>query len=217
MFKKILITLLGTAAILVLPVSHAQSSAAQAKSMSKSGFSAQSDLRVNMRKLWEEHVSYTRNFVTSSLAGLEDTEAVTQRLLKNQDDIGNAIKPIYGDAAGNKLGALLRDHILIAAEITNAAKTNNNEAVAAGKAKGQTNAAEIAQLLSGANPNWSKPQIADMLYKHLDYVIAQVTSRLKKDWAADIKANDIGREHMLMFADVVTSGIIKQYPKKFPK
>jgi len=217
MFKNTLVALLGAAAILAQPVSHAQNTGAQTKSMSKSSFSAQSNLRSDMRKLWEEHVSYTRNFITSSLAGLEDTDAVTQRLLKNQDDIGSAVKPIYGDTAGNKLGALLRDHILIAAEIAKAAKAGNNDAVGTGKAKGRANADDIARLLTGANSNWSQQQLSDMLYKHLDYVIAQVTSRLKKDWAADIDANDRGREHMLMFADILTSGIVKRFPKKFPR
>src|SRR5947209_19818894 len=59
-----------------------------------------------MRKLWEDHVTYTRNFIISALAGLEDTPKVTERLLRNQDDIGNAVKPIYGDDAGKKLTAL---------------------------------------------------------------------------------------------------------------
>ena len=68
------------------------------------------ELRLAMRQLWTEHVVYTRDFITSTLGGLEDSGKVAERLLKNQDDIGNAIKPIYGDAAGTKLAALLRDH-----------------------------------------------------------------------------------------------------------
>lgn len=217
MFKNTFIALLGAFAIFIHPSSHAQMDSAHAKLMSNSGFSVKSDLRADMRSLWDEHVAYTRNFITSYLAGLDDTGAVTQRLLKNQDDIGNAIKPIYGEAAGSKLAALLRDHIVIAAELTGAAKAGNGDAVAAGKAKGLANAAEIAQFLSGANPNWARPQIEDMLYKHLDYVIAQVTARLSKDWAADIRANDEGRRHMLMFADVIAAGLVKQFPEKFPR
>lgn len=216
MFKKTFIALLGAAAILIMPVSHAQSARALTGTSTTPTFSAQSDLRATMRKLWEEHVSYTRNFITSSLAGLEDTETVTQRLLKNQDDIGNAIKPLYGEDAGNQLASLLREHILIAAEITTAAKNKDNAAVEAGKAKGRANAEQIANLLSSANPNLPRSQMADMLFRHLDFVIAQVTARLNKDWAGDIEANDQGREHMLQFADVLTAGIIKQFPDKFP-
>src|SRR5215468_10433919 len=85
------------------------------------------ELKMAMRKLWEEHITYTRNFIISALAGLPDTDAVAQRLLKNQDDIGDAIKPFYGDDAGKKLSTLLRDHILIAADVVKAAKADNKQ------------------------------------------------------------------------------------------
>ena len=175
------------------------------------------DLRMAMRKLWEDHITYTRNYIISALAGLEDAGKIAERLLRNQDDLGNAIKPVYGDAAGNKLAALLRDHILIAADIVKAAKSGDNNGVTAGEKKWHENADEIAAFLSGANPNWPKKVLVDMLYKHLDYTTTEVVSRLKKDWAADIEAYDKGHEHMLMLADALTDGIVKQFPTKFNK
>ena len=175
------------------------------------------DLRMAMRKLWEDHITYTRNYIISALADLEDAGKIAERLLRNQDDLGNAIKPIYGDDAGNKLAALLRDHILIAADIVKAAKSGNNDGVTAGEKKWHENADEIAAFLSGANPNWPKAVLVDMLYKHLDYTTTEVVSRLKKDWAADIEAYDKGHEHMLMLADALTDGIVKQFPNKFKK
>lgn len=175
------------------------------------------ELNTAMRKLWEDHITYTRNYIISGLADLEDIGKVAERLLKNQDDIGDAIKPIYGDEAGKKLAALLRDHILIAADIVKAAKSGDNNGVTAGQKKWHENADEIAAFLSGANPTWPKTTLADMLYKHLDYTTTEVVSRLKKDWAADIEAYDKGHEHMLMFADVLTDGIVKQFPSKFKK
>jgi hypothetical protein len=175
------------------------------------------NLRMDMRKLWEDHITYTRGFITSSIAALEDTSTVAKRLLKNQDDIGAAVMPFYGEAAGNKLTALLRDHILIAADIVSAAKAGNDEAVAAGQKKWQENADAIAAFLSGANPNWSRQELTNMLYLHLAYTTAEVVSRLKKDWEADIEAYDKGHVHMLKFSDMLTEGIVKQFPEKFRK
>ena len=172
-------------------------------------------LRNGMRQLWEEHIVYTRNFIISALAGLDDTNAIAGRLLRNQDDIGNAIKPVYGDEAGKKLAALLRDHILIAADIVKAAKAGDNDGVAAGQKRWYANADDIAAFLSAANPNWPKAALTDMLHKHLEFTTTEVVSRLKKDWAADIEAYDKGHAHMLMFADALTDGIVKQFPKKF--
>jgi len=173
------------------------------------------DLRMGMRKLWEEHIVYTRNYIISGLAGLEDAGKVAERLLRNQDDIGNAVKPFYGEDAGKKLSALLRDHILIAADIVSAAKTGNNNAVSKGQEKWHQNSDDIATFLSGANPNWPKPVLTEMLDKHLELTTAEVVSRLKKDWAADIAAYDQGHDHMMMFADALTDGIVKQFPEKF--
>ncbi len=175
------------------------------------------DLRLAMRQLWEDHIVYTRNFIISALGDLEDTGKVAERLLRNQDDIGNAIKPFYGEEAGKKLAALLRDHILIAADIVKAAKAGDNDGVDKGQKKWMDNANEIAGFLSGANPNWQKQILRDMLYKHLAFTTTEVVSRLKKDWTADIEAYDKGQAHMLMFSDALTGGIVKQFPKKFTK
>ncbi len=50
---------------------------------------------------------------------------------------------------------------------------------------------------------------------HLALTTTEVVSRLKKDWAADVEAYDQGHAHMLMFADMLSDGIIKQFPEKF--
>lgn len=175
------------------------------------------ELQLNMRKLWEDHITYTRNYIISALADLGDVSDVAARLLRNQDDIGDAIKPVYGDAAGKKLSALLRDHIIIATEVVKAAKTGTKEELATASQKWTANADDIAAFLSSANPNWSKSVMQDMLHKHLEFTTQEVVSRLNKNWAADVQAYDNGHVHMLMFADMLTNGIVKQFPDKFMK
>jgi len=173
------------------------------------------NLRTDMRKLWEDHITYTRNYIISALATLPDVGAVAERLLRNQDDIGNAIKPVYGEEAGKKLASLLRDHILVATEVVKAAMEGKADDLGKAQAKWTANADEIAAFLSGANPNWTKAALEDMLHKHLEYTTAEVVSRLKLDWAGDIEAYDKGHTHMLMFSDMLTQGIIAQFPDKF--
>jgi hypothetical protein len=175
------------------------------------------NLKMDMRKLWEDHITYTRNYIISALADLEDVGKIAERLLKNQDDIGDAIKPVYGEEAGKKLAVLLRDHIMIATEVLKAAKMGNSEELSKANKKWYANADDISAFLSSANSKWQKTALQDMLYKHLEYTTQEVVSRLKKDWAADIEAYDKGHVHMLMFADMLTDGIVKQYPGKFKK
>lgn len=175
------------------------------------------EVRMAMRMLWEDHIAYTRNYIISEMGGLPDSDAAAQRLLRNQDDIGNAIKPYYGDTAGMTLSALLRDHILVATEVVTAAKSGDKLKLADVQKEWSANAKEIAEFLSSVNPNWSRKTMEEMLQSHLDLTTAQIVARLASDWAADIKAYDDGRTQMLMFADMLTDAIAKQFPAKFNK
>jgi phage terminase Nu1 subunit (DNA packaging protein) len=199
------------ALFLVSAVAQAQTSPSAAPTASVM------EVNLAMRKLWKEHITYTRNYIISALADLPDGDAIAKRLLSNQDDIGNAIKPYYGEAAGKKLSALLRDHILVATEVVTAAKAGDKKSLADAQAKWSANGRQIAAFLNGANPNWPRKTLEEMLQKHLDLTTGEVVGRLNKDWAADIQAYDAGHTHMLMFADTLTDGIAKQFPGKFKK
>jgi hypothetical protein len=177
--------------------------------------SPEAKLRADMRKLWEDHITYTGLFAIAAIDGGLDANKIAERLLHNQDEIGNAIKPYYGDAAGNKLGSLLRDHILIAAELVKAAKGGDSAAQEAANKKWFQNADDIAAFLSSANPNWPQKTLQDMLHTHLQGVTEQVVALLKHDTAGLSAAYDKNAEHMMMVADALTSGIVKQFPDKF--
>jgi hypothetical protein len=168
-----------------------------------------------MRKLWEDHITYTRNYIISALGNLPDKDTVAQRLLQNQDDIGNAIKPYYGDAAGRELSRLLRDHITIATEVVDAAKSGNQARLADTQRKWSANGRDIAAFLSKANPNLPRQDLEAMLQRHLDLTTGEVVGRLTGDWNKDVRSYDEGHAHMLMFSDTLTVAIAKQFPERF--
>lgn len=173
------------------------------------------DLKMAERRLWIDHVSWTRSFIISDIASLKDKEDVLNRLLKNQDDIGNSIKPYYGEEVVNKLSALLREHIELAGKVLDAAKAKNNDDLEKYNKLWYENADEIADFLSKANPNYKNKELKDMLHTHLQLITDQVAARLIDNWKADIEAYDKGEDHMIKFADILSDGIIKQFPEKF--
>ena len=172
-------------------------------------------LKGDMQKAWIDHTIWTRSYIVSALSNRQDQKAVLDRLLRNQQEIGNVIKPYYGEAAGNKLADLLREHILIAGKIVAAAKAGNQADVKKLEADWHRNADDIAKFLSAANPNWQFKAMQDMLYTHLQLITEVVLDCIKGDWKADIAATDKNEIHMIHFADILTEGIVKQSPGKF--
>ena len=172
-------------------------------------------LRTNMRKLWSDHVWWTRDYLITAIADMPDVKAATDRLLKNQEDIGAAIVPYYGNEAGEKLTKLLKEHIIIAVDVVTAAKENNDNKLKEANIRWYANADEISEFLSSANPNWPKDAIQKMMYEHLELTTNEVTARLKKDWVGDVKAFEKVFDEIMMMSDALTNGIVKQFPEKF--
>ena len=169
-----------------------------------------------MRKLWEDHITWTRLFIVSAAAGLPDQTPTANRLFQNQVDIGNAVKPFYGDAAGNQLAALLHDHIALAAQIIAAAKAGDTAGVASASAAWYANANQIAEFLSNANPtNWPLDQMKAMFKSHLDLTLQEAVDRLNGLFTADIADYERVHIEILSMADFLSDGIIAQFPAKF--
>ena len=172
-------------------------------------------LHQDMRKLWTDHTVWTRDYIVAAVDDRPDAQAAANRLMKNQEDIGNAVAAYYGQAAGQQLTSLLKQHIAIAVDLIKAAKADDKAAQKQADDRWQANAVDIATFLSKANPNWPKDTLVDMMKTHLSTTTAEVVARLTHDWDADVKAYDAVYDHILMMADALTDGIIKQFPEKF--
>ena len=172
--------------------------------------------RSDMRALWEEHIVWTREFIVAFAAGSEDQDEVAARLLANQDHIGDAIKPYYGDAAGEALTELLREHILGAVTLLQAAKSGDATAFEAARAAWYQNGTEIAAFLNAANPqHWPLDHATHHMTMHLDLTLQEAAHRLAGDFSADIADYDAVHGAILEMADFLSLGIINQFPNQF--
>lgn len=180
-------------------------------SMSASAF----EYKTNMRKLWEDHITWTRNVTFCIIDELPGTALAVARLQKNQDDIGNALIPYYGEISSKKFADLLHVHISTAADVLKATKTDNQTALADANKKWFANADEISQFLSNANPNFKREEMKMMMDDHLKLTTEVAIARKKKDYEGDVKAYDKVHLQILKMSDVISDGIIKQFPDKF--
>jgi hypothetical protein len=173
-------------------------------------------LTLAMDKLWEDHITWTRMYIMSVTSSLPDGNAAAQRLLQNQVDIGNAIKPFYGNQAGDQLTALLKDHILIAVDILAAAKAGDSAKFTDAKTRWYDNANQISSFLNQANPkNWSLSDMQMMMKSHLDLTLEEATARFNGDWSGDVAAYDKVHTEILSMSGMLTQGIIAQFRDKF--
>ncbi len=173
-------------------------------------------LRDTMRSLWEDHITWTRLYIVSAVSDLPDKDATAERLLRNQDDIGAAIAPYYGDDAATQLSELLRGHILGAAALIDAAKAGDQAEVEAKSSAWYGNSDDIATFLSTANPTqWPLDATKAEMRMHLDLTLAEAVHRLQGDYTADIADFDEIRTHILGFADLLSAGIEGQFPERF--
>ncbi len=173
-------------------------------------------LHDGMRALWEAHGTWTERAIVDFVGGLPDTKLVIKRLLQNQADIGNAVKPYYGAKAGDELTALLKAHINAAVGVLEAAKSGDASAIAKAKAKFYTNGNQVARFLHAANPrHWSLGAMRTMMLIHLNQVIALAVDQLEGNYMPAISLYDRYIGHIIDMADMLSTGIMQQFPAQF--
>lgn len=178
---------------------------------------ASNDFQDTMRVLWQDHGNLTVRAIVAYVAKDPELDAVVKRLLRNQADLGNAVKPYYGDAAGKQLTTLLEEHINTAVGTLKAAASGDNAATKIAAGKFYANGDEIADFLATANPeHWSKTGMRQMMKTHLDEVIELATAQIKGQHAKALDIYDAYMQHIFVgMADMLSKGIIAQFPDKF--
>ena len=211
--------LTALAAAPVFPVMAQEASPTSSPTASAPTISVASDFHDAMRKLWEDHVTWTRLFIVSKATldrDLPDLAPTVQRLLQNQIDIGEAVKPFYGDEAGDRLTELLQEHISTAADLVTAARNANDERVGRLSEAWYANADAIATFLSAANPdNWPEDEMKAMMKEHLDLTLDEATAQIEGRYQRSIEAYDEVHTQILAMADMLSDGIMAQFPDRF--
>jgi hypothetical protein len=172
-------------------------------------------LRAQMRRLWGDHVIWTRNMIFCLVDNLPGKDQVLERLLQNQDEIGFAFEPYYGSNVCENLSLLLREHIGYTIEVINATKSRNEQDLDQANKHWYLNADKISELLSKQNPHWLLSDLTKMMNWHQNLTIEEANQRINKDYTADVRAFDKVRMEIMTMSDMLANGIIKQFPTRF--
>ncbi|MGN1311286.1 MAG: LysM peptidoglycan-binding domain-containing protein [Clostridia bacterium] len=175
----------------------------------------QVNLMQNMDLAWLEHILWTRLFLISVAENLGDLEATKARLLENPRTIANVFRKYYGNNIANKIEELIKEHLIIGGDLIVALKNGNQKLAQELNTKWYKNADDMAEAFSSINPFYPKEEVRNMLYEHLRLTTNEVSARLKKDYAADIKAYDMVQKEVLKMSEFFVNGIVKQFPNLF--
>jgi hypothetical protein len=173
------------------------------------------DLNNTMRLLWEQHVWWTRSFIVSVAADLPGLDAVAERLLRNPRDFQAALEPFYGPQIAAEFARLLTEHLTIAAELVQAANAGDTVAAADAERRWYMNADEIARFLARINPFWSQREWREMLHDHLALTKAEALAILAMNIEQGILIFDQTELQAMGMADLMTEGIVRQFPTQF--
>ena len=172
-------------------------------------------LMENMNLAWLDHVFWTRLFLISVADSLGDLEATKTRLLENPRDIANVFRRYYGNNFANNIQKLLTEPLVIGGDLIVALKNKNDKLAQELNTKWYKNADDMAVTFSSINPFYPKEEVRNMLYEHLRLTTNEVSARLKKDYAADIKAYDLVQKEALQMAKFFVDGIVRQFADLF--
>lgn len=169
-----------------------------------------------MQTLWMQHMEWTYAAVAAFAVDSPGFPATADRLLQNQLDIGNAVRSFYGDAGADQLTTLLQEHITGAVAVLTAAKAGDSAGLDQAVAAEYANAKAIGDFLADANPtNWPKADMEAMMATHIDQTLVYATDMLQGDYSQAIANYGLAEAHMVEMADMLSAGVIAQFPDRF--
>ena len=176
---------------------------------------AQFSLLGGMRRVWEQHVYWTRMFLISAAARLPDLNATTARLMQNPKDIANVFAAYYSADTAKTIERLLTEHLQIGGAIITALRDGQTAQADALTRRWYANADEMADAFDAMSPFYQREEVRKMLYTHLDLTTTEVKERLAGNFAADIAAFDRVEQEAISMADYFSAGIMAQFPQRF--
>ena len=172
-------------------------------------------LRLAMRDAWTTHARWTSSYVLSSLAGLPDSGRVKTRLLESASDVADALRPYYPGLTVPQLAILLKHDVLLVASVVAAVGGGDSAAITVAYNNWSAGTDSVVQFFARTNPNWPDAKLGDPMRRYQDQTRRQIIARARQDWMADVAASDQAHIDAQSIADLLTAGLVKQFPDKF--
>lgn len=163
-----------------------------------------------MRRLWQEHMLWTRMLILTMVDGLGGEDVATKRLLQNPGDLGRLFGRYFGEQTGNKIENLVADHLKIGKSLIQASIDKNTATAADLDRRWYENADAMANAFAMSSPYYDRQTLQKMLYHHLGLTKQEVELRLAKNYQSDADNYQAIEQQAYNMADYFTQGIAQQ-------
>lgn len=174
------------------------------------------ELNQYLRKLFSDHTFWIRMYMISYVNNSKDLNVTTERLLKNQEQIGRAIGIWYGDKEGKKVTNLFKENLISFGEALKEMTAKNKNGVIVADRRWNESCEKIAEYMAEINPQIEKAELMQNFRRHCELISEMVGNRFKNKFKEETIAFDKANNHaMYEIANTITKGIVKQFPDKF--
>ena len=174
-------------------------------------------MQKNLRDLWLGHIFWVQRVVLfNTTIDPAEREAAEKQVLANAHAIASTVTPFYGEAGYGKFLALLTGHYAAVKDYSEATMFANTQGQETALARLASNADLFAEFISGVNPqHLPKDTVRDMIAAHGAHHVLQINQYMKKEYVHLDETWPMMRQHVYLFADTLTTGLVKQFPSRF--
>jgi hypothetical protein len=173
--------------------------------------SGQMNLINTLRKFWLELPMWRRAYLVSYASNFGDVEMVGNKLYQMPTDIGDVLEVFFGDTIARKIEGMLREQIVIGAEILRSEKTGDTKAINESTARLYQNADQMAAYFAQINPNWDETVWKNLLYDYYKTTILEMVTILAGKYAESITLYESMENQALNLADYMAKGMIPYF------
>lgn len=173
------------------------------------------ELKNEMLRLWIDNAIWTRQSILCLTDKLPGTQESLYRLLINQENMGRIFTKYYGKTAGDEFCELISSNTSLTIRIIREKSIRSTNELDQIEKRMVYNVKKTAAYLANINPNWEKAELEKLFLLQLELFEKQVEARISGNYVKDIEIMDKIISESYYLADVLSEGIIKQFPGRF--
>lgn len=177
--------------------------------------SKEQELKTEIAKLWVDNAIYTRQAILCLTDRLPGSQETLYRLMVNQEQLGEVFNKYYGRKLGDEFCQLLSSNTSLVVRIIRSKNDKDTNDLINSQKRMVKHYSDIVDFLVKINPHYNKQDLEKEISILVDLMNKQIDYRIRGLYDLDIENFDKIINESILFANILSEGIIKLHPKEF--